>query len=156
MLAVAVLAPLLTDPWTIPGSGQVAVPFAAADPTPDPTATSGPSSSATPPSSDPSASPGAPSTGASARPGPAASADAPPPLGAVEVEVEQQNPLVTWLLRVLAVLLLALLVLLALQVLRRALAATAWAWRRHRLRRGGPEQQVVGAWTWVRLRRVAL
>ena len=147
VVAVIVAAPLLRDPWTIPGSGLVAVPE-----------TSGLVPSATPsasPSSEPSpdSSPSSePTPSASSSPPPSIAAT-PPPADAVEVEAESVSSVLSWLgWAVLLLLLLLLLILLAL-LLRRLWAWWLWSRLRRSLSTGTPEQRAVGAWTWLRMRR---
>jgi hypothetical protein len=52
------------------------------------------------------------------------------------------------------ILVLLVLVLVAVAVLRRVLAWVRWRRLRRRLGTGSPRDRIVGAWTWVRLRRV--
>lgn len=74
----------------------------------------------------------------------------PPP---VTVPVEEQN-LVVSLIAIVALALLALLLLLGFaQLLRRLVVALMWARERRRLQRGDHGDRVIGAWTWVRMRR---
>lgn len=144
--AVLIAAPLLRSPWTIPGSGLVAVPDAVV---PVPVVSPSASPSAEDTTTTPSPSPTATDV---TLPSPSASPEAPPP-DAVEVEAESANTVLSWLaLVVLLLLLLLLLVLLAL-VLWRVRVWWVWARLRRRLSTGTPEQRAVGAWTWLRLRR---
>lgn len=150
VLAMAVLNPLMTDPWTIPGTGQVAVLPDSADPTAAPSPSSAPSE---PTSADPSAdssSPQSEESYTSSAPAPAAPT-APP---TESVEAVSPNSLLSWL-QVLLLLLLLLVVLAVLVLITwRLWVALLW-WRlRGRLGSGSGRQRAIGAWTWLRMRRI--
>lgn len=148
--AVAIIAPVLGKPWTIPGSAEVAVPVATAEavPSPSPSPSGAPSPSTSPyPSSTPSSSP-------SDSTPPSAEATPPPPdREAVEIEAEETSPVVSLLLWGLLILLIMLLLLLLALLLWRAWVWLLWRRLRARLSSGTPEERAVGAWTWLRLRR---
>jgi hypothetical protein len=76
-----------------------------------------------------------------------------PPVAVSESEsiVEQ---VINWLVVVLLVVLLVVALLFVFAVVKRVWAAIQWSLLRFRLRRGLPESQIVGAWTWVRMRRL--
>lgn len=151
VLALVLAALLVNAPWTIPGSGAVAVPVGGA---------------ATPRPALPSSSPSSATASAirSATPSPVepSTADAVVPASAPAVTdsttpTEADDPLATvfsWL-GVIALVLLVLLVLVLLwHLAHRGVAWFRWWRRRRQLRRGGPEARVVGAWTWARLQRM--
>lgn len=144
VMVIVVLAPVMTDAWTIPGSGQVAV-----LPTPSPSAVSptpspSPSASSTPSSV-------APSSSSSASVVPPTAAPAPP---AEEVDAVSPSSLLSWL-QVALVLLLLILVLLVLALLAwRLWVALLWRRLRRRLDSGSPRHRAIGAWTWLRMRRL--
>ena len=140
VITVIVVAPVLRDPWTIPGSGTYAVPEAVAPSPGVPPATDAPD---TPDSTT--------SDAIEAEPLPSADAVAPP--DATPVPAEDSSTVVGWLARVLALLLLLLLLGLVALLAWRGFVAWRWDRTRRRLATGPPAQQVVGAWTWVRLRR---
>lgn len=83
-------------------------------------------------------------------PPPVTDTTTPPP---ITVPVEEQNLVVSLIVIVALALLLLLLLLLLIQLLRRAVVALLWVRERQRLQRGDREERVIGAWTWVRLRR---
>ena len=146
VLVMALVSPHMTDPWTIPGTGQVAVvpaPSSSAlspTPSPSPSASSTSSSSSATPSSSPSASVLPPTA-----------APVPP---AEEVEAVSPSSLLSWLQLVLLMLLLLLVLLVLALIAWRAWVALLW-WRlRRRLDSGSPRQRAIGAWTWLRMRRV--
>jgi MFS family permease len=121
VIGLAIVAPFVDSPWTIPGTGQTD------------------SSVAEPPA--------------------VAEADA-PEVVVPEVESVAEPPesvieqVINWLVVVLLVVLLLVLLLIVYALLRRVWAAARWSLLRFRLRRGSPQARIVGAWTWVRLRRV--
>ena len=142
VMVIVVLAPVMTDAWTIPGSGQVAVlpsspPVVSPTPSPSPSASS--TSSAAPPSSP------------SASVVPPTAAPVPP---AEEVDAVSPSSLLSWLQFALWLLLLLLVLLVLVLIVWRAWVALLW-WRlRRRLNSGSPRQRAVGAWTWLRMRRL--
>jgi hypothetical protein len=75
-------------------------------------------------------------------------ADEQAPVPAGQAAEDSSRPPFSWLLAVLAVILLTL-------VLRLAWVVLAWRRLRRRLRRGSPVEQVGGAWVWARRRIVA-
>jgi hypothetical protein len=76
-----------------------------------------------------------------------------PPESTVDpVETETVDATRPFVAAVMVLLLLALL-LVAVAVLRRMRAWWQWRRLRRRLAQGGPRDRIVGAWTWVRLRR---
>jgi hypothetical protein len=121
VIGLAIVAPFVDSPWTIPGTGQTD------------------SSVAEPPA--------------------VAEADA-PEVVVPEVESVAEPPesvieqVINWLVVVLLGVLLLVLLLIVYALLRRVWAALRWSLLRFRLRRGSPQARIVGAWTWVRLRRV--
>lgn len=62
--------------------------------------------------------------------------------------------IINWLVIALLVLLLLILLWLVGALIRRLWSSLRWWWVRVRLRRGPPTSQIIGAWTWVRLRRM--
>jgi hypothetical protein len=141
VLSMAIVSPLMTDPWTIPGSGQVAV-----LPTPSPSAVS-PTPSPSPSASS-SASSVAPSSSPSASTVPPTAAPLPP---AEEVDAVSPSSLISWLQLALLLLLLILTLLVLALIAWRAWVALLW-WRlRRRLDSGSPRQRAIGAWTWLRM-----
>lgn len=139
VVVMALVSPLMTDPWTIPGTGQVAV-----LPTPSPSAVS-PSPAPSPSASSTS------SSSPSASVVPPTAAPVPP---AEEVEAVSASSLLSWVQLVLVLLLLILILLVLLLIAWRAWVALLW-WRlRRRLDSGSPRQRAIGAWTWLRMRRL--
>lgn len=128
VVAIALVAPWLTDPWTIPGSGSItATAEGAAPELPAP-----PTTEVTPITHPPSTAESAPV--------------------APEPPVSELPWLLIALLVVLALFLLIVLVLLV----ARLVVWLLW-WRlRLSLSSGTPEQRVIGAWTWLRLRRARM
>jgi len=121
MIGLAIVAPYVDSPWTIPGAGRTESPVVEA---------------------------------------PAVVEADLPEVVSPEVEsvVEPQESVIAqvinWLLLLLLVVLLILLLLILYALLRRVWAALRWSLLRFRLMRGSPEARIVGAWTWLRLRRV--
>lgn len=166
LAAVAIIGaatPVLGTPWTIPGAAGTG------EPTPDDTSTSTPTeppatsdANATnePPPTEAASEPPPPTSTPTEAPPPTATPTEPPPptstptpsstVDPVDDEVVDATSVVVFIvLLVLLLLILLLLVVLAWQ-------AIVWAqWRRlrGRLRRGDAARRIVGAWTWVRLRR---
>lgn len=139
VVVMAIVSPLMTGPWTIPGTGQVAV-----LPTPSPSAVS-PSPSVSSPSSV------APSTSSSASVVPPTSAPVPP---AEDVEAVTPSSVLSWLQLALVLLLMLFVLLVLVLIAWRARVALLW-WRlRRRLDSGSPRQRAIGAWTWLRMRRL--
>lgn len=58
----------------------------------------------------------------------------------------------SWWLLAIAVVLLLMLAALVIAVLRRTVVWVRWRYLRRSLRRGSPRDQLIGAWTWCRLR----
>ena len=136
IVALVFTSPMLVAPWTIPGGGGGATPSAVAlapvAPLP-PVVLAAPSSIVTaPPVSQP----------------PIVSPAPPPP----EASASIISTIIQWVLLILLALLLLLLLLLAWLLVRRLSSWIRWRALRWRLSRGTPEQRVVGAWTWIRLR----
>lgn len=143
VMVIVVLAPMMTDPWTIPGSSQVAV-----LPTPSPSAVS-PTPSLSPSASFTSSA--APSASLSASVVPPTAAPVPP---AEEVDAVSPSSLLSWLQLALLLLLLLLALLVLALIVWRAWVALLW-WRlRRRLDSASPRQRAIGAWTWLRMRRL--
>jgi len=81
----------------------------------------------------------------------------PPPDAAPDAVPEPESvveQVINWLAMVLLIVLLLVVLLIVYALLRRAWASLRWSLLRLRLRRGSAESQIVGAWTWVRLRRL--
>ena len=139
--AASLAALLLGQPWTIPGAGTVALPVLGRD--------------ASAPVPDPAASAAAVATASTSTASTAAAPVTPPP-ATVPADAGADS-LISTVMSWLAVLVLVLLLLLVLVVLwlltRRLVAWVRWPLLLLRLRQGTPEQRVVGAWTWVRMRR---
>ena len=120
VIGLAIVAPFVDSPWTIPGAGQ---------------------------------------TDASVVEAPVVAEADVPEVVSPEVESVVEPPesvieqVINWLVVVLLVVLLLVLLLIVYALLRRVWAALRWSLLRFRLRRGSPEARIVGAWTWVRLRR---
>jgi len=70
-----------------------------------------------------------------------------------QVEEESENQVIRWLVWLLLILLLMLLLAIFLALLHRLFIAAQWLLLKSRLNRGPPKDQIIGAWTWVRLRR---
>lgn len=128
VIGLASIAPFVDSPWTIPGNGQI-----------DSSAVEIPSAVETdvlevvvPAVVLPEAESGA-------------VAESP------ESMIEQ---VIWWMSLIFLVVLLLLLLIILYALLRRAFATLQWSLLRFRLRRGSPQSRIVGAWTWVRLRRV--
>ena len=111
VIGLAIVAPFVDSPWTIPGAGQI-----------DSSVVESPTVVESSPVAEPP-----------------------------ESVIEQ---VINWLVVVLLVVLLLVLLLIVYALLRRVWAAARWSLLRFRLRRGSPQARIVGAWTWVRLRRV--
>ena len=60
---------------------------------------------------------------------------------------------INWFLWSLVSVLFLILLILVYALVRRLVVSIRWFMLRFRLRRGTPEEQIAGAWTWVRLRR---
>lgn len=79
-------------------------------------------------------------------------------IGVAEVSPAETESLVerviNWLVVALLVLLVLLLLWLVIALARRFWSSLRWRWLRMQLRRGTSTSQIIGAWTWVRLRRV--
>lgn len=119
VIGLAIVAPFVDSPWTIPGAGQI-----------DSSVVEAPAVVESSPVTE--------SESVSV---------AEPPESVIE-------KVINWLVVVLQVVLLLVLLLIVYALLRRVWAAMRWSLLRLRLRRGSPEARIVGAWTWVRLRRV--
>jgi hypothetical protein len=139
IVALIVTAPLMPAPWTIPGSGIIAVP---AEP-PGSAATESAAADAS--ADDVSSPPEATDTQETIEP---------PPAGAVTVE--EASSLLSWLAWALLLLLLLLILVLLALIALRVRALLAWTLLRRRLSRGTPEQRAIGAWTWLRLSRARI
>ena len=136
IVSLVIASPMLVAPWTIPGGGGGATPSAVALPPvallpPEVLAAPPPIVTAPPVSQPPIVSP------------------APPP---PEASASIISTIIQWVLLILLALLLLLLLLLAWLLVRRLSSWIRWRALRWRLSRGTPEQRVVGAWTWIRLR----
>jgi len=128
LVSLVVIAPFLTSPWTIPGSSiETQTPLAPVTET----------------SVEPL--PVTPDIESSAE-----QVQQPIASGEPQVITEQ---IIQWILWLLLLLLLLILIFIVLALLRRAFIALRWMLLRHRLKRGTPAAQVIGAWTWVRLKR---
>jgi hypothetical protein len=136
IIALVIASPMLVAPRTIPGGGGGATPSAVAlAPVallPPPVLAAPPPIVAAPPVSQP----------------PIVSPAPPPP----EASASIISTIIQWVLLILLALLLLLLLLLAWLLVRRLSTWIRWRALRWRLSRGTPEQRVVGAWTWIRLR----
>ena len=136
IIALVIASPMLVAPRTIPGGGGGATPSAVAlAPVallPPPVLAAPPPIVAAPPVSQP----------------PIVSPAPPPP----EASASIISTIIQWVLLILLALLLLLLLLLAWLLVRRLSSWIRWRALRWRLSRGTPEQRVVGAWTWIRLR----
>ncbi len=148
VLVMALVSPFMTDPWTIPGTGQVAVlptpSSSALSPTPSPSPSASSSSSSSSSSVSPSSSPSASVVPPMVAPVPPAEA----------VEAVSPSSLLSWLQLVLLLLLLLLALLVLALIAWLAWVALLW-WRlRRRLDSGSPRQRAIGAWTWLRMRRL--
>ena len=136
IVSLVIASPMLVAPWTIPGGGGGATPSAVALP---PVALLPPEVLAAPP----------PIVAAPPVSQPPIVSPAPPP---TEASASIISTIIQWVLLILLALLLLLLLLLAWLLVRRLSSWIRWRALRWRLSRGTPEQRVVGAWTWIRLR----
>ena len=138
IVALVFASPMLVAPWTIPGGGGRATPSAVAlAPVallPPVVLAAPPPIVAAPPVSQP----------------PIVSPAPPPPEASSSISVI--STIIQWVLLVLLALLLLFVLLLAWLLVRRLSSWIRWRALRWRLSRGTPEQRVVGAWTWLRLR----
>ena len=129
VLSLLVVAPFIGSPWTIPGAGTVEASAEAID------SVAVVEESVPPPDVE--------------------SVPESVPESVAESESESVvEQVINWLVVVLFVVLLVVLLLIVYALLRRAWVAVRWSLLRFRLRRGSAESQIVGAWTWVRLRRL--
>jgi hypothetical protein len=137
VVVIGAATPALRSPWTIPGAADVTGE--------DQTSPPPPPTTAPPPSAVPTSPPPTTAPLPSAVPTPPSTVD----------PVDRDTVDATSIVVVSALLLVLLvLVLVAVAVLRRVLAWGRWRRLRRRLGTGSPRDRVVGAWTWVRLRRV--
>jgi hypothetical protein len=144
--ALVIFSPMLGTPWTIPGAGETSSADAAAVVQP------------VPPAAQPSIAPEpvvAPEVSEVVAPSQAAEVVPPPVL--VEAPPESAidsvvSTIIQWVLVALLAVLLLFVLLLIWLLVRRIVSWIRWRSLRWRLSRGTPEQRVVGAWTYLRLR----
>lgn len=151
VLAMAILNPLMTDPWTIPGTGQVTVLPDSEIPNLAPSPSSAPSG---PTSADASADSSSSAQSEDSTPSttPAPVAPAAPPME--PVDAVSPNSLLSWLQVLLLLLLLLVMLAVLVLIIWRLWVALLW-WRlRGRLGSGSGRQRAIGAWTWLRMRRI--
>lgn len=143
VVVIGAATPALRSPWTIPGAADVTGE--------DQTSPPPPTTTAEPPTAPPSAVPTSATPPTTTAPPPSAVPTPPSTVDPVDRDTVDATSIV-----VVSALILVLLVLLlvAVAVLRRLLAWLRWRRLRRRLGTGSPRDRVVGAWTWVRLRRV--
>ena len=143
VVVIGAATPALRSPWTIPGAADVT----GEDQTSPPL----PTTTAEPPTAPPSAVPTSPPPPPTTAPPPSAVPTPPSTVDPVDRDTVDATSIV-----VVSALVLVLLVLLlvAVAVIRRVLAWVRWRRLRRRLGTGSPRDRIVGAWTWVRLRRV--
>lgn len=157
--AIGAATPALTTPWTIPGAaaaegtttddaGAPSPPDSSSEPPPSatPTATPSPALTTQPDDpADPGQSPAASTTGTTHEPPPEDQTD----------PVDGQTVDATFVfLTAVALVLLAVAVVVVVLLATRGVVAWRWRRRRRQLDRGDPRRRIVGAWTWVRLRRL--